>query len=357
MKKEIKSLTGIRGVAAFSVMLYHLSQNPAFAAFKTPFFAKGYLCVDLFFVLSGFIIAFIYGEKFANGGNSAIYGQFLLNRIARVFPLNFVVTLVFAARMLVNVSDSTAYTLTVPDFVANIFMVQGWGFGAHALAGNSWSVSTEILAYLLFPLLVRVAFSRFWWLQAVIAVAVLGLVAASGLGVEGVMDVVRRDSFLPALRCVAGFSLGLVAFRLADYAIVRKWLASNQALVAVMVLQAILFLIPNADLAIVLTFPLLILVLYYDGSLSEKIFGNRIVYHLGIISYSIYLWHPLFRDIAARALGVAQKHGLIGFDILFVVAAIAMTWVASYLSYRFVESKSRDWIRHLSQVKRKKQVV
>lgn len=335
---RIPALTGIRGVAAVAVMLYHVPQQAIFAAFRIPLVDRAYLCVDLFFVLSGFVIAIGYQRKVAERLSTASYLDFLRNRMARVFPLHFVVTLAFAARAAANVSGDGGPAFTPIDLPANILMVQAWGLGTHALAGNSWSVSTEVLAYILFPLIALWAISRFAPLLAVVGAALLILVGTSGLGVEGPMDVVQRTSFLPVLRCLGGFALGVLAHRIADHPTARRLLAGDLAFVLVCAAIALAFLVPGGDLLVVFLCPLIVLCCYYDGKAVRAVMANPVSLRLGIISYSIYLWHPLFRDIFARVLHVLHGRGITGADWIVYVAMLAVTWIACEISYRLFEA-------------------
>jgi peptidoglycan/LPS O-acetylase OafA/YrhL len=70
---------------------------------------------------------------------------------------------------------------------------------------------------------------------------------------------------------------------------------------------------------------------------------------LGLISYSIYLWHPLVRDVAARAMGVAQRHGVTGVDWLFVLGMLVVTWLICWVSYLLVEVRGHQFIKWLQK--------
>lgn len=346
---RISSLTGLRGVAAVSVMLYHISHNPTFAAFEVPLFSRAYLCVDLFFVLSGFVISFGYYDRVVRHLSGASYGDFLINRLARVWPLHLVVALVFMLRILLNVSGEQAVPLTPANIVANVLMVQTWGWGTQALAGNSWSVSTELVAYLLYPLVAIMAFSRWVWLQAAIAVALLLLVAHSGLGSRGPLDVNDANTILPVLRCLAGFSLGVIAYRVAQRDWCARWMASDRSFELTCAAIALALLIPGGDVTVVLLFPLLVIACSYNGRTSRIIMANPVSFHLGVISYSIYLWHPLVRDIFARIVSIAHRHGVTQWDALFVIAMLLSTWLVCWGSYLLIEVHGHrliKWIQH-----------
>ncbi|KQM85343.1 hypothetical protein ASE67_13025 [Sphingomonas sp. Leaf23] len=333
---RVDSLTGVRGVAALSVMVYHLPQHSVFAAFRLPLFDRAYLCVDLFFVLSGFVMAIGYRDLVDARPSTTRYAMFLRHRLARVFPLHLVVTLAFLLRAMVNVSgDGTS--VSAGDVGANLLMIQSWGLGTTALAGNSWSVSTEWVAYLLFPLLAIAVRSPLRWGLAVAAVALLVLVATSGIGVRGSMDVVQRTSVLPVLRCLGSFILGMLAQRIADRPGVRRLLGGDGAFVVMITLIALALLVPNSDLIVVLLLPILILCCYYEGRAVRAILANRVSLWLGIISYSLYLWHPLLRDSAARIVTMLHGRGVFQIDAVAYVALIIGTIAVCAASYWWIE--------------------
>jgi peptidoglycan/LPS O-acetylase OafA/YrhL len=93
-RSEIRSLTGLRGVAAAYVVLYHMHLFELCSGAAATVLTHGYLAVDLFFVLSGFVMALTYAELFEGGFSAGRYRDFLVRRIARVYPLYVVVTLV-----------------------------------------------------------------------------------------------------------------------------------------------------------------------------------------------------------------------------------------------------------------------
>ena len=98
MTGEIKSLTSLRGIAAMAVVIEHFSATAEqHAAVSVPsLVAHGYLAVDLFFVLSGFIMAYTYLGTFEAHGIRA-FPNFLGKRVARIVPLNTAVLLCLVA--------------------------------------------------------------------------------------------------------------------------------------------------------------------------------------------------------------------------------------------------------------------
>ena len=94
MAADIRALTGVRGVAAAVIVLYHfgdvqLSTGGTASYFRIPF---GYLPVDLFFMLSGFVMALTYRDAFDSGGMKT-FATFMLKRVARLYPAYLVIGL------------------------------------------------------------------------------------------------------------------------------------------------------------------------------------------------------------------------------------------------------------------------
>lgn len=346
---RIAPLTGLRGIAAVAVMIYHIPHNPAFAGWDVPLFSRAYLCVDLFFILSGFVISLGYYERVVQRLSPASYGDFLVNRLARVWPLHFVVALVFAARFLLNVSGEQGVALTPANVAANLLMVQSWGWGTQALAGNSWSVSTELVAYLAYPLVALLAFSRLAWLQAAGSAGLLLAVAWLGHGSRGPLDVNDGDTILPVLRCLAGFSLGVLAYRLVQDARTARWLGGEHGFVAACIGIAAALLVPGGDVLVVLAFVPLVMACYYNGRAVRAVMANPVCFHLGLISYSIYLWHPLVRDIFARGMGVAHGKGYAGYDWAFLLGTYLATWLVCWASYKLIEVPGHRAIKRIER--------
>ena len=349
---RISSLTGLRGIAAVSVLLYHIPHQPAFEQFAIPLFSRAYLAVDLFFILSGFVISHGYHDRVVKHLGTASYADFLINRLARVWPLHFIVTLVFAARILLNISGNQSIDLTPANLFSNFLMVQSWGWGTDPIAGNSWSVSTEVAAYLIYPLIAIIAFSRWAWVQAALCIGLLALVASSGLGSSGPMDVNDSDSVLTLLRCLAGFSLGVLTYRCAEKDWCKGLVDRPGGFAVICGLIALALLLPRADLLVVCLMPALVLSCYYNGAAARAVMANPLSFHLGLISYSIYLWHPLVRDVAARAMGVAHRQGIVGFDWLFVAGMLAATWLICWVSYLLIEVRGHQFVKWLHRTGR-----
>ena len=136
-RAEVRALTGLRGVAALLVALYHINPNLIAPTAAGRFVGKGYLWVDLFFVLSGFLLAMNYASRFAGGWKLGAWLDFLLHRIARIYPLYLVLVVASVGYSLLlyggfhATAPPPALALPQParDVAANLLMVQSWGLG------------------------------------------------------------------------------------------------------------------------------------------------------------------------------------------------------------------------------------
>src|SRR5215217_3096190 len=132
MPLDLKPLTALRFAAAMWVVSYHFWPDLAGAAIPM-LVQKGYLGVELFFVLSGFILSHVYLQGF--GESRFRYGAFLWARIARVYPLHLATLLGVAALAVVASAAGLVMEHRLADwgaFPANLLMVHAWGLAPSA---------------------------------------------------------------------------------------------------------------------------------------------------------------------------------------------------------------------------------
>ena len=336
-----RALTGLRGVAALVIVLHHVMLRlPDVAAGPA---RQGYLAVDLFFVLSGFVMALGYGTWFGAGQSLHEYGLFMGRRIARVWPLHAVVVALLVADALVR--HTGEYWPRMVIF--NLLLMQSWGF-SQTVDAPAWSVSTEMLAYILFPLLSGLALrrtARVAWRTLAVAVAVLVfcVLAAPDLGLaqRGALDLHQNWSLLPALRCLAGFTIGLLTWRALQTR--RGARVAAQPAVATGAGLAIvgLVLLGAPDGLIYLCFPVLIAGLYAGAGPLTRWLAKPAAVWMGTLSYAIYLVHfPLLDRANAWA-----PAGVAPFLALFVALLCPVVLVAHY----GVERPAQAWLRRMGR--------
>ncbi len=357
--REIRSLTGLRGAAAALVMLYHAMPVSDVDAVERAF-RHGYLTVDLFFVLSGFVISLGHAEIAGDAFTRAAYLRFLARRVTRIYPLYIASTalalLLFAALHMRGFESQLWHQPLVSAEIANALMIQNWGL-AGSFNGAAWSISTEAMAYLLFPLLCVPAFRaprrvRLAWAAATVALLVLLSLypdfpawrdAAPRLGP---LDRTSHLSAASLLRCVAEFCVGMQICAL--HRAMPPWLDRRRGLAAVLALAAIACLAPvdGADWAIVLLYAPLIAGACGPGPV-RFVLSSTPLHRLGLCSYSFYMLH-LFALDSRGAIAEALRHAGVAptFPAVFCVTfglAVALAWP----TWRYVERPSSAALRRL----------
>lgn len=357
---EIRALTGLRGIAAMLVAAYHF--YPVESPLLSRTVGRFYLWVDLFFVLSGFVMALNYGRMFRNGFSGEAFGEFLLRRLARIYPLYLAVLVLQVALTLglygdfhhVRAWGAAVLDHPVPALLANLFLVQSWGFAASATQ-QAWSISTEWGAYFAFPLLAGVALfggRRPVFLAALAAMLLLALVpildARDGAVHSGAMDAYDGTRMGPLLRCLGGFTLGVVTWRVGQWRRVATLAGGDWAGALVLALVVVLFVAGAPDLAICAVFPLLVLCQSVNEGWTARLFANAVVYRLGVLSYSIYLLHALFVLPLQRlqAMLAVRLPEVVAGGVAVSVTCAALLVVASG-AYRFIELPGRQALRRV----------
>jgi peptidoglycan/LPS O-acetylase OafA/YrhL len=341
---HLDALTGIRGIAAWAVVFYHirLSLTGLFPTEAIAVMARGYLAVDLFFILSGFVIWYNYADRLRSGGVGEAR-LFLWRRIARIWPLHAAILLAmvgFVAVLALTGRSTAGYPLA--ELPLHLLLVQNWGF-TPALSWNhpAWSISTEFAAYLLFPLVVLAADWRRapTWLLGLIVLILLGgihaLFAAFGYRALG-----YGIEHLGLLRCLAAFTLGNIMCLLW-----QRWRnAAHGGLLAGLsclglVAGGVMLGLPETAFAPA-AFLSGLMALALGRGILVRLLATRPLVYLGEISYSTYLahfflfilWKIAFVD-ASLQLG---WNGLAGFLALVLVMSVAL--------YHGLEKPAQRWL-------------
>ena len=341
--REIRALTGLRGVAALYVVLFHYTDGlPG----TNPFYrliGHGYLAVDIFFVLSGFVMALNYRHLFDGTPLWRAFTVFLGRRIARIYPLYLCGTLagyIVVRYFSPNTGDLSSLHQTL---ALNLTMVQAW-FLAPNLDPPSWSLSTEWAAYLLFPALLSLVFFKRGlrnWLGLVLCLAVIPAFAWLPHLLHHATFSVSNDFFdlntNQVLRCLPEFALGILVVRglgtsWERFFLSRSWIATLLSLVLIALLM-----FHGTNFVFVLLLPLLVLSLMQGRSLSARLLSSRPVYFLGLISYSLYIVHSLFTGVLVRIHLWAQIHHLRHAQSYAATFAFAIALPLSVLTYYYIE--------------------
>ena len=358
--EHLASLTPLRGIAALWVVVFHYCWHfPALNPDRyTGAVYKGYLAVDLFFMLSGFVISHVYHRVFAQQVTGQHYRDFLKARVARIYPLHLTVLLLFVTTAVAERAAVYAYggsfapiplvgERSLGGFFANVLMLQGiW---ARELSWNdpAWSISLEFLAYLLFPLL-------FPWLWRAAPVAkagaagilliVLGLLAYNTGG-----DFNQWNGIGAIMRCLPEFLIGALLYCAYRDQLLGSVLATDTALLIAILLLCGLLHVAAPDFSIVPLFALLLLTAVANRGRLGPLLNAAPFLWLGNISYSLYLIHWFVLFITTETMRAYQGIDFAklptDLSLTLIAAMLAVSLVLATLSYRFVEVAGRRWLR------------
>jgi len=344
-RHELRALTGMRGIAAWLVVLYHIRLSVAGLPHSVvAVLAKGYLAVDFFFLLSGFVIWLSWSERLRRGGIGAVPG-FLWRRLARIWPLHLFMLgcAVALALLLLALGKHDPVHQPFADLPLHILLLQNWGFTDH-LAWNdpSWSISTEWAAYLLFPLL---AFSLDW--HRVPSWAVLATIAALLVLLHAAMagaPTLGTDIWTFGLRrCLIEFATGS--------AICALWMRWRDAPALPAVLATTLGVAGLAAAALgapeTLTVPGAFAALLLALALTADRRGNPLetpaLHSLGEISYATYLGHFLLFGVF-KLVFVADAHAI---PPMLIALYLALVLGSSVTLHHLVERPAQNWMNRL----------
>lgn len=340
---NIKPLTTLRFFAAFWVVLFHYWPNLAVEVTPT-LAAKGYLGVEAFFTLSGFILCHVYLQGFGQGRFR--YGDFLWNRLARVYPLHLA-TLVGIGLMAavaglagIAVGHNIVSWEALP---ANLLLVHAWGLAPvsgwnHA----SWSISAEWFAYLSFPLFAMTAWAlRTRPLVAVgLALTLIAILYPSFERLAG-FPLTAATIHWGALRIVPCFAYGCALHALWRSGLIPGRLAGpGAALAGALVLGTVQFGAP--DMVIVAALGSLVLMLACMAASGSSFASQSIFVYLGEISYSTYMicipWKIISVNAATKILGLQGDQ----LPLLIWIAIVAALIPLSAISYHLIEKPARE---------------
>lgn len=338
-KRTIPSLTGIRGISALWVVLYHMQDlghaEPRLRWLGSlSLFREGFRGVDLFFVLSGFILMLVHNDDFERLA-WAPTARFFEMRFWRVYPLNAAVLVLMLAVFAAVPAFYGLDNISAAGVIQSFLLAQRWfmpDFGA--VNGPAWSLSVEVLGYAAFPVL-AFALNRVPSRRALLAGAALCLlslvVASLVLGfawhnVTGRVTILRMFLAFAAGAALAAFFARRHAAAHGSVRPLGSGLATASFVACVLVCS-----IPGAAFLAVLPISSLILGLASEEGPVNRLMASGIVVWLGQISFSLYLtnftvlglfiWASRGSSAAAGPLAGAAYAGTALAAILAVAAA------------------------------------
>ncbi|ROP79708.1 peptidoglycan/LPS O-acetylase OafA/YrhL [Stenotrophomonas rhizophila] len=309
---SVKELTGLRGIAVIFVILYH-------GGF--PHMVGASLGVDIFFVLSGFLITSLLIREQAERGAIAV-GQFYMRRVLRLMPaLVFMLVGCIAFDGLASSGD--AFRKTAGDAVVALFYMTNWSRALHwyepALLGHAWSLSIEEQFYLIWPAIWIFVSRRFdkrtrlWATVALAAVCTVDRISLQAMGVDPLRIYngtdTRADAILVGCVLAQLFALGMLDRLLSSRSLPAL---AGVAIAVLCVLSAVMDQLSPISNYVGLTVIEACAAALIVGSLAgvgsvARMLRSRVAQWFGARSYALYLWHfPLCIICLTRGLTQAQ---------------------------------------------------
>ncbi|HHF3635245.1 TPA: acyltransferase family protein [Haemophilus influenzae] len=340
-------IDGLRAIAVISVIIYHLNEN---------WLSGGFLGVDIFFVISGFLITGIIITEIQQ--NSFSLKQFYTRRIKRIYPafITVMALVSFIASVIFIYNDFNKLRKTIElaiAFLSNFYL--GLTQGYFDLSANEnpvlhiWSLAVEEQYYLIFPLILILAYKKFREIKVLFIITLILffiLLATSFFSANFYKEVLHQPNiyYLSNLR----FPELLVGSLLAIY---HNLSASKQAskqasnviaILSTLLLFSCLFLmnndiayIPGVTLILPCIFTALIIHTTSQNNIVKLCLSNKAIVFIGKISYSLYLYHWIFIAFAYYITGEKQINNQ------SIAIVIVLTIIFSVLSYYLIEQPIR----------------
>jgi peptidoglycan/LPS O-acetylase OafA/YrhL len=316
-KAHFRTLDSWRGIAALLVALFHL--NLYSAIYPLDFVRNGYLFVDFFFVLSGFVITHSYGDRLKTLDGLR---EFAIRRFGRLWPLHAVVLLAFlAAESAKAVLAARGASFYLPPFTGansldtipiNLVFGQSFGLVQH-LTWNppSWSICAEFWTYLVFAMvlvasstwLARFRFAALGLIATILAASVSILVLFSQHGMDASYD-------LGFVRCLFGFLVGHLTYRLFQVTPKATLVSRLPEWAMLIVIVEYVSLAGRSEYSFFapLVFAAAVFVFAFEAGPVSRLMSNGVNDWFGKISYSIYMWQAfIIFNFVDRPVSIVEK--------------------------------------------------
>ncbi|MBN1331373.1 acyltransferase [Candidatus Dojkabacteria bacterium] len=355
-KAEIKPLTSIRIFGAVWVLLLHMSaltlETYPFLDFLSPIFMTGFYGVNFFFILSGFVIWYVYGEEMSSKFSLRENIKFIINRIARLWPVNFLASFFVLGILAYSYAHSEFLQVTVADwyspwsFLANILLIDQWRRPVIEYVWNqpAWAVSVEFFGYFLFPF-IAILLGRYLKRLGFIPLLIL---AAIILFFHNYVPIFHNEwAYCWVIRWFYWFIAGVLLSMAYLKAGTRKlhWMSVLHYLLPVLL---VLFTLTGWNtMGIEYMMPCIgfwIFSLAVSESYLSRVLSSKFMMTMGNISYSLFMLH--WGCLICFAIATYTLHVDHEYYKYLVPVLVLDIFVASWLCWKYIEEPGRIIIRN-----------
>jgi peptidoglycan/LPS O-acetylase OafA/YrhL len=336
---RFRAIDTFRGLAAILVILFHIPDSRMLEG--NQLVARGYMAVDFFFVLSGFVMAHSYLKKINDLPSAK---NFVVKRFKRIYPLHFFTLLMFAtfetARFVVDqyfvkLNTPPFENCDIPTLIANLTLTHSVGLFDH-LSWNipSWSISVEFYVYIAWALLL-IVFRKKLWLVGLFSLPFIGWFIWK---FNGNMEYTYDFGFI---RCLFGFVLGMYAYQFAKRFEKRmsRTLATFTEMALIVTTGWLLSGISvNYHWLLPFWFAIVIIFFSTETGYVARLFAHNRLKFLGELSYSYYLTHiVIIRSLDLLFFKVLKLQHTLVIESVFLVILFSLVQVVSHFTYKYVE--------------------
>lgn len=377
MKPYLYNLSSLRGIAAILVatLHFHFFLGGIVPYKEGDLISKLYLMVDLFFILSGFIMCYVYEDVFDEGVKNKNYKNFLLARFARIYPLHVLALLaeilLFIAYLCVGkfelLSDWNQHLYRLDAIPVQLLFLETIGIFDFATWNMpAWSLSAEWWAYMIFPFLF-ILFKKIGYKKWIFG---LLLVISLWFFIELVLAPLQPFLTYPpnpnkmdldvnwhwgTLRGIVGFIAGMVVWQIYKFNTFKIVFSKSGVFVVLLLLSGLSMYLSWYDTITVFLFMMIILSSAYGNQFIDKLFSFKLLRKLGDWSFSIYIWHMVIINIVSFYFMLDRDEKVNGIlrpinedlwetRMAFAVFILSIVFIG-FLSYKYIENPTRKWLR------------
>lgn len=339
MQKNIEyraDIDGLRAIAIISVVVFHAFPN---------LISGGFVGVDIFFVISGFLISSILIKSIQN--NNFSYIDFYARRIRRIFP---------ALLLVIVVTWLLGWLFLFPDefqqlgkhiiggigFISNFILWEEVGyFDSDAEAKpllHLWSLGIEEQFYFLWPVLLWIAWK---YNNRFLVLIVFITLSSFSLNIYALYKLSPETLFYSPLGRIWELSIGaILAFLLLKSSNIDKKVSNLLSLLGISIILLAVSVVEKGNFfpgwwVILPVFGTVCLILSKDSWFNENILSNKIVVYIGLVSYPLYLWHWVLLSYL-NIVGLNQS--------IYIIVTIFISVILAILTYEKLEKKVKSYI-------------